>query len=140
MMKLKILLFVLVALGASFSIPSLRRVVEPVTDAALDPAKRMLSGQLARIRDPVYRWSVQNEARGIARELIQREETGQPLPRPQDFQSYLQRRTLAGAPVLDRWGSPYYLLVTADSVVVVSPGPDERPGSDDDIRAGLPRL
>lgn len=139
-MKLKVLVILLVALGASFGIPALRQHVEPVADAALAPAKRLLDRQLARIRDPVFRWSVQNEARGIARDLQQIEETGQALPRPQDFQSYLQGRTLAGAAVLDRWGSPYYLLLTGDSIVVVSPGPDQRPGNTDDIRAGLPRL
>lgn len=139
-MKIRLILLVVAALGASFSIPALRQHVEPVTTAALAPAKRLIGRQLARIRDPVFRWSVQNEARGIARELIQREDGGQPLPRPQDFQAHLQRRTLAGSPVLDRWGSPYYLLVTADSVIVVSPGPDQRPGTEDDIRAGLPRL
>ena len=136
---LKVLIVVAVLLGAAFSIPALRQYVEPVVTAVTKPARNMVGAQLTRVRDPVFRWAVRNEARNMARELVQRDREGQPLPRPQDFQSYLTGRTLAQQPVLDRWGSPYYLLVAHDSVTVVSPGPDTRPGTEDDIRAPFPR-
>ncbi len=39
----------------------------------------------------------------------------------------------------DPWGSAYYLEVSADSFVVGSPGPDERPRTGDDVRVTQPR-
>jgi hypothetical protein len=87
----------------------------------------------------VFQWSVRNEARTLARELHSRELSGQPLPRPQDFSSYMQRRTISGTGGLDKWGSPYYMLLYGDSITVVSPGPDQRPGSEDDIRESVGR-
>lgn len=135
----KIVLIVVVVAGAVLSIRPAREAALPLLAPVAEPAVRILGQQVARVRDPVYRWSVKNEARGLLRELVERERSGSPLPRPADFQEYLRTRTVAEQPVTDRWGSPYYLLMNRDSMAVVSPGPDRRPGTEDDIRASVPR-
>ncbi len=137
--QLRAILVILVLAAAVLAIPPVREIAGPV----LEPGKVLLDRSVgrawARGRDTVFRWSVRNEARTLAQELQKREISGQPLPRPQDFQAYLQRRTISGTPGLDKWGSPYYMLLGGDSITVVSPGPDGRPGNGDDIREAVVR-
>ena len=137
--SLRAVLVSLVLLAAVLAIPPVRALAGPL----LDPGKALLDRSVGRVwargRDQVFRWSVRNEARTLALELQKREASGQGLPRPQDFQSYVQRRTISGTPGLDKWGSPYYMLLGRDSITVVSPGPDRRPGTGDDIRESAGR-
>jgi hypothetical protein len=137
--RVRALLVIVVLLAAILAIPPVREVAGPV----FEPGKAVLDRTVGRVwvrgRDQVFRWSVRNEARTLALELQKREVSGQPLPRPQDFQAYLERRTISGTPGLDKWGSPYYMLVAGDSITVVSPGPDARPGTADDIREAVAR-
>lgn len=139
LIQLRAILVILVLAAAVLAIPPVREIAGPV----LEPGKALLDRSVgrawARGRDTVFRWSVRNEARTLAQELQKREISGQPLPRPQDFQAYLQRRTISGTPGLDKWGSPYYMLLGGDSITVVSPGPDGRPGNGDDIREAVVR-
>ena len=139
LIQLRAVLVIVVLCAAVLAIPPVREVAGPV----LEPGKSLLDRSVGRVwargRDQVFRWSVRNEARTLAQELQKREVSGQPLPRPQDFQAYLQRRTISGTPGLDKWGSPYYMLLGGDSITVVSPGPDGRPGNGDDIREAVAR-
>ncbi len=136
---LRAILVILVVLAAVLAIPPVRSLAAP----ALEPGKAMIDRSVGRLwvraRDRIFGWSVRNEARTLAQELQKREIAGQTLPRPQDFQAYLQRRTISGSPGLDKWGAPYYMLLGGDSITVVSPGPDGRPGTDDDIRESVGR-
>lgn len=136
---LRTILVIVVLLAAVLAIPPVRGLAGPV----LEPGKALIDRSVGRLwvrgRDRVFGWSVRNEARTLAQELQKREISGQALPRPQDFQAYLQRRTISGAPGLDKWGFPYYMLLGGDSITVVSPGPDGRPGTDDDIRESVGR-
>ena len=139
LIQLRAVLVLVVLCAAVLAIPPVREIAGPV----LEPGKSLLDRSVGRVwargRDQVFRWSVRNEARTLAQELQKREASGQPLPRPQDFQAYLQRRTISGTPGLDKWGSPYYMLLGGDSITVVSPGPDGRPGNGDDIREAVER-
>lgn len=139
LIQLRAVLVIVVLCAAVLAIPPVREIAGPV----LEPGKSLLDRSVGRVwvrgRDQVFRWSVRNEARTLAQELQKREVSGQPLPRPQDFQGYLQRRTISGTPGLDKWGSPYYMLLGGDSITVVSPGPDGRPGNGDDIREAVAR-
>lgn len=137
--RLRTILAALLILAAILAIPPVRERADPLLEPGKVVLDRTVGGVLGRGRDQVFRWSVQNEVRTLALELQKREASGQPLPRPQDFQSYLQRRTISGTPGLDKWGSPYYMLLSGDSITVVSPGADGRPGTVDDIRESVGR-
>lgn len=135
----KIILIALLAIFCVLAIPPLRTWADPVVGPILADASARLEPQLDRVRTPYFRWEAKSEARTIAEGLRQDALTGQSLPRPADFQAYLRRRTINPRDVADRWGSPYYLQLQPDSIVVISPGPDGRPGTEDDIRAAEAR-
>jgi len=139
LVQLRAVLVIAVLLAAVLAIPPVRAMAGPVLEPGKAFLDRSVGKVFARSRDRVFSWSVRNEARSLAQELQKREISGQPLPRPQDFQTYLQRRTISGTPGLDKWGSPYYMLLGGDSVTVVSPGADRRPGTADDIRESVAR-
>lgn len=139
LVQLRAVLVIVVLLAAVLAIPPVRAMAGPV----LEPGKALLDRSVGKLfgrgRDRVFEWSARSEARSLAQELQKREISGQALPRPQDFQSYLQRRTISGTAGLDKWGSPYYMLLGGDSITIVSPGADRRPGTADDIRESVAR-
>lgn len=137
--QMRALLVIFVLLAAVLAIPPVRAVAGPVLAPGKDIVDRTIGRVWERARDRMFLWSVRNEARTLAEELRAREVGGDPLPRPQDFQAYLQRRTISGTPGLDKWGNPYYMILGGDSITVVSPGADGRPGTDDDIREAVSR-
>jgi hypothetical protein len=115
----------------------------PGMPARLDPVlEHMAAGAGPRLRpllDAPLRWSVRQELRTLARDLKKREASMEQLPHPYRFQAYIQQSHLSGRGGTDPWGGEYYLVVTLDSVVVASPGPDGVRDTDEDIRLGWQR-
>jgi hypothetical protein len=120
----KLILFLVLALGAALYFPKTRPVV-------LDT--------FAPVINPVLRWQVNGELNQILRELqtIQREGR-QPLPVPGgDFQAWMDRNFWGGES-LDGWGNRYIMRTWRDSVGVISRGPDLEIDTPDDLRAIMP--
>lgn len=135
----KLLLFLVALLGMSFSVaPVQERVaprISPVVAAVLEP----LGPRARAVLDPLFRWSVKNEARLVARELRELELSGQRLPTPAEFAAFMEERDDSDRKGRDPWGQPYYLRVTDDSIIVSSAGPDRTPATPDDVQAVMSR-
>lgn len=114
----KILLLLLIFLGAALYFPQTR----PVVMDAIGP-----------ILNPVLTWQTKGEMDRIARELQTMHREGNDLPTPgESFQGWMDRQFLGGAK-LDAWGVPYTLTVWRDSIGIVSNGPDTETATGDDI-------
>ncbi len=120
----KLILFLLVALGASLYFPASRVVV-------LEKAQPVLN--------PVLRWSTTGEMRKIVRELATHERSYDKLPEPREFSAWLEAK-YRGGPTEDAWGNDYTLRVWPDSFAVISPGVDGERGGLDDIQVSERRV
>ncbi|MGH7129163.1 MAG: hypothetical protein ACREIV_11395 [Planctomycetaceae bacterium] len=135
----KLFLLLVVAGGAISSVPPLRAAAEPVMGPVLTTASETLDPLLSRILDPVFTWSARNESENLVRWLDEQRTFGVRLPLPTQFQDYVDFHYHSGRGGDDPWGSPYYLQITADSIVVGSPGPDAIPETPDDVTAAVER-
>lgn len=137
-MKKLILLLVILA-AASATVPALRERVEPRVGPVWDYGIRRTGSVLRKGLDPLHRWYVHQELRGIARELRERELSHQPLPSPGQFGQFMAREHVGGHSGFDPWGVPYFMVLRRDSILIGSAGPDKRRGTGDDLYAGVPR-
>lgn len=116
----KLFLLLVLAFGASLYFPQTRPVV-------LD--------MLAPVLNPALTWQTKGEMNQIARELQTMNREGQILPAPgRAFQDWIGRHFQGGSQE-DAWGTPYTLRVWADSVGIVSNGPDLEINTPDDVVA-----
>ncbi len=114
----KVVLLILVLLGAAFYFPQTRPVVVDT---------------LAPVLDPVLSWQTRGEMEGIVRELQTLTRQGSDLPTPgASFDAWMLRNFMGGSKT-DAWGVNYTLKVWRDSVGVVSNGPDREIETPDDI-------
>jgi hypothetical protein len=114
----KVILFLLILLGAALYFPQTR----PATLEVLGP-----------VINPVLTWQTKGEMDRIGRELRALNRQGSNLPTPgASFQNWMGRVFLGGART-DAWGVDYTLRVWRDSIGIVSNGPDQEIGTDDDI-------
>lgn len=120
----KVILFLLVALGAALYFPESRVVV-------LDTA--------APVLNPVFEWSTKGEMRKITRDLATFERSWESLPSPNAFPDWLSKKYHSDAAFKDSWGHPYTLQAGPDSFSVVSPGIDGMPNTPDDLRVSEQR-
>ncbi|HEX7119159.1 MAG TPA: hypothetical protein VF212_10240 [Longimicrobiales bacterium] len=135
----KLIILLLIFAAASATVPELRQRVEPRVVPVWDSALRRLEPVLLWALAPVHRWAARNEAQSIARMLGSRYAASRRLPQANEFAAYLKREWRGGRNGLDPWGTPYYLVVTVDSITVASAGRDMERGTDDDIRASVER-
>lgn len=131
-MRKRILLGLLVLALAVFTIPPLRRPVQPHLNRFGDFLGRTLGGPLGPVLNPYRRLDSEAEIGKVVRELVRDRNMGYGRPDPDDFVAYMQRE-VEGEDGLDAWGSPYVLLPERDSVAVISAGPDRTYDTDDDI-------
>ena len=120
----KLILFLLVALGASLYFPESRVVV-------LEKASPVLN--------PVLGWSTTGEMKKIVRDLATHERTYERLPELKVFPRWLELKYQGGS-TTDSWGNDYVFRVWADSFAVVSGGADGLVGSGDDVKVVGERL
>jgi len=130
----KLVLLLLIAYGLLSAKPDLRERVVPQVEPAIHRASSWMVPRVRPLFDPVLRWSANGELRLIARRLELRQANSRSLPRPDEFQRFLEETQISGRGGLDPWGTPYYLVVTPDSFVVGSAGPDQVAGTEDDLR------
>lgn len=114
----KLVLLLLILLGASLYFPQTR----PVVIDTLSP-----------VMNPFLTWQTKGEMDRIGRELQSLDRRGSDLPASgMSFHSWMAR-TFHGPVRTDAWGIDYTLKVWADSMSIVSNGPDLEIGTADDI-------
>lgn len=137
---MKKLFLVLVVLGgATLTVPELRAWARPHLEPAFGDVMDWWAERLHPVVDPALRWSATNELRTVLRSLQETSQMGQPLPDPPRFHVYVMQKHLSGRGGNDPWGTPYYLVVTQDSLIGGSAGPDRKRGTADDVRVSVSR-
>lgn len=136
-MKTVLLLLLLILLV--LSVPQLRAFAAPVIDPVGEQIVVVSQPLVDRIQKPFFEWKARDEARAIIILLRDHEAIGQPLPRPREFQEFLQRRHRSNRSGTDPWGSPYYIDYRQTEVVVGSAGADLEPKTEDDVTEAFPR-
>ena len=119
----KLIILIVLILGAAFYFPQTRPMMLDVLGPALNP---------------VLSWQTKGEIDQINRELQTLYRTGQSLPaRGEPFRDWMFRNFQGGSS-LDAWGNSYSLNLWADSVGVSSRGPDLEINTPDDIVKTIP--
>ncbi len=135
----RLFLVLVVAGGAALTVPDLRARARPHLEPAFGDVMDWWADRLQPVVDPALRWSATNELRTVLRSLREASQMGQPLPDPARFPTYVMQKHVSGRGGNDPWGTPYYLIVTPDSLIGGSAGPDGERGTADDIRVSVSR-
>jgi hypothetical protein len=88
---------------------------------------------------PLQRWDAKQEMEQVANDVVNEEIRNGKLPDSRRWVQWLEYRYPMEQMRKDPWGSTYQLKVWADSVAVVSYGPDRLLGSADDFHVAVPR-
>lgn len=83
---------------------------------------------------PIQRWSTSEEMAQVARNVVEHERLTGSLPAGGEWLGWLDYRYPVEEAAMDPWGSLYQLEVWADSVGIVSLGPDRTRLTEDDFR------
>ncbi len=88
---------------------------------------------------PVVKWDVQEEMRQVARDVVGYENNTGRLPERRRWLEWLDYRYASNQLTKDTWGNTYELRVWADSVGILSYGPDRTRATEDDFVVTEPR-
>jgi hypothetical protein len=88
---------------------------------------------------PVVKWDVKEEMKQVGRDVAKYEVNTGRLPQRRRWLEWLKYRYAANELTRDAWGNTYELRVWADSVGIVSYGPDRTKNTDDDFVVTTPR-
>lgn len=88
---------------------------------------------------PVVKWNTEEEMKQVGRDVVAHEANTGRLPDRRDWIPWLDYRYSSDELKMDAWGSTYELRVWADSVGIVSYGPDRTRGTEDDFTVATPR-
>ncbi len=123
----RLILYLLIAIGAVATVPALRKRAEGPASALwarLDPVVKSFT-------DPIRASVTRKEEAALADQLRQVHNAGQKLPDPDDFQRWINLTTTVSR---DGWNNQYYLVSESNgSLWVGSNGPDGLRSTDDDI-------
>ena len=88
---------------------------------------------------PVVEWNTREEMKQVGRDVVNHEITMGELPRRRDWVDWLDWRYSRDELKLDAWGTTYQLQIWADSVAIISWGPDRTRSTQDDFQVATPR-
>lgn len=88
---------------------------------------------------PIVRWGVEDEMAQVARNVVDHERLTNKLPSGAAWLGWLDYRYSSLEAGMDPWGSVYQLVVSQDSVWVLSYGPDRTRDTEDDFAVSAPR-
>lgn len=115
----KVLLFLLVALGAALYFPESRAVVVDTTRPALNPW---------------HRWMTHQQLDQIVDDLRTMDASQGRLPTGRgEFEAWLANRYPQESSRVDGWGTPYQLEVVGSMIRVISAGSDREFGTEEDL-------
>jgi len=135
----KLFLVLVIAGTTVLTVPELRARARPHIEPAFGDVIDWWAGRLGPVAESALRWSATNELRAALRSLREDLQAGRPLPDPARFHTYVMQKHVSGRGGRDPWGSPYYLIVTRDSLIGGSAGPDRERDTADDILVSVPR-
>jgi len=121
----RLVLLILLGVVASYYFPDSRQML-------IDVAQPILV--------PVQKWSTQEEMGQVARNVIEHERLTGQLPDRRSWLGWMDYRYTTEDLKRDPWGSLYQLTVWADSIGIVSYGPDLTGFTEDDFQVVVPRL
>lgn len=132
---MKVLLLVLVLVGAAVAVPSIRhRLAGP-----LDPVLARLGPLGEKIRTPARRFNAHNELQAITGRLKEDRLMGRRIPTPRQFHAWVRAHMRGDIQDgIDPWGQPYYLTKSRTHFTVGSAGQDTLAGTPDDVRISTP--
>lgn len=130
----RLILAVLLLLLITLLVPPLRARAEP----SMATAWAWTAGKLEGPLSPITNWyrGVRAEAeldKAVRLMVVQRNQ-GARLPEPTGLTEFLNRNDIA-AEGLDPWDMPYLMVQEADSLALISAGPDRRYETEDDLVA-----
>lgn len=105
----------------------------------LPDSREWLTGVLRPVWAPVVRWNTEQEMAQVGRDVVGHEIQMGRLPDRRTWNDWLDWRYPVDDLKLDAWGSTYQLRVWADSVAIVSWGPDRIRNTEDDFQVSTPR-
>ncbi len=115
----KVLVVLLIALGAALYFPESREVVVETTQPVLNPW---------------HRWMTQQEMERIVDDLETVDASQGRLPSGTgEFDAWMDDRYPSESSRMDGWGTRYRLEVVGSTFRVISAGPDQEFGTDGDI-------
>lgn len=120
----RLLLLILLGLVATYYFPDSRQMLMDFADPIVVPA---------------VRWSAQEEMGQVGRNVIEHERLTGQIPDRRGWLPWLEFRYPAAETRRDPWGTTYQLRVFADSVWIVSWGPDRERSTGDDFHVSTPR-
>lgn len=120
----KLFLIIVLAIAVSYVVPDTRRLAADL---------------LRPLWAPVVRWNTREEMKQVGRDVVNHEVTSGRLPDRRSWVDWLDWRYPMDELKLDHWGSTYQLRVWADSVAIISYGPDRIRNTEDDIQVSTPR-
>lgn len=88
---------------------------------------------------PIVRWSTEEDMAQIARNVVEHERLTGSMPAGSGWLGWLDYRYAAEDMYTDPWGSIYQMEATADSVRIVSFGPDRVRMTEDDFSVSTQR-
>lgn len=115
---------VVLGLVAAFYFPNSRAVMMDIAEPVIVP---------------VARWSTSAEMRQVGENVLEHERLTGKLPDRRTWLGWLDYRYSSDDLRQDPWGSMYQLRVWADSVAIVSWGPDAMSSTEDDFQVVVPR-
>lgn len=89
---------------------------------------------------PVVEWNAKEEMHQVGQDVVNEEVKTGRLPDQRRWLQWLDYRYAMDEMKQDPWGSTYQLKVWADSIAIVSYGPDRVRGTADDFHVTVPRL
>jgi hypothetical protein len=123
----RVTLYLLIALGAAYSIAPIRQRIEPPTARAW----AHLTPYFNLVINPVKKDLTRREEIAIVGRLKEVRNEGRPLPDPGSFQDWLSQNISVGR---DAWDNQYWMRVKEDSTIWIgSNGADGLRDTDDDL-------
>ncbi len=102
-------------------------------------SRRMLVDKTKALWVPVVEWNSRQKMREVAQDVADQERLTGQLPDRRNWRQWLNYRYTMESSKRDAWGTIYGLRVFADSIGIVSYGPDRKRGTADDFMVTVPR-
>ena len=114
----RLILLILLGLSAAVYFPDSRQMLADILDPVIAP---------------INRWSTKDEMRRVARDVVAYEQSHGQIPNRTGWVEWLEWRYVVDETWKDPWGSAYELVVLADSLGIMSYGPDRTKETEDDF-------
>ena len=120
----RLILLILLGLVATYYFPDSRQMLLDATEPIVVPA---------------VRWAAKEEMGQVGEDALEHERLTGQIPDRRAWVPWLEYRYPAAEARRDPWGSTYQIRVFADSVWIVSWGPDRERATGDDFHVTRPR-